>query len=657
MNSSLEIVKAYCALKRIKISDENATSVLSGIDEYEKFKAIYDKTKSDFSFRACVYSSKKLSIFMEVAKHEVLPCVSKKKTANQGEFFIGNFLFKFMPNEEETAYIQHFGLHGDKPSVIKSQEQLRLELFNSFGRIGYWTRTKYKLVQKFLGVDPERFEEHKLAWGVKRVVKVFERNNTRYYFYEQESYPKRARLKFATAKPEHACYNYIDEGRHYSDNVFFEMDINPELMTTEIINEIERASNNNVVLVTKDLFDKFQSKHSNKAKKEEVEKKYKEGLINKAKKGFDYNGMFISIKSIRQGCKKLQIFGKEFTNLINNYIEFEKKYKEGLINKAKKGFDYNGILISSKAIRQGGKKLQIFGKDFANLIQNYIEFEKKPAFDDIVEDFIRYLDSNERETAKVQLGIHKLSVERIIKRHDDEKIKINGIPLGHCEYQILLRKIYRIKTQNGLAKYLRNVSSYGFVLADKLNKDIFLKISNDNKDEYIKFKIRGIKGKMFIDNGELSLLINNASFLNTAVKESWSRPSILDVIKYLIEDGNHESQKVLRFLREARRSYSQAKSKSIKYLKDAAKETNAKRTLVEIDGKKVSGYIVKGTLSQYFVTNDAKVYRLPSKKYVCIYDPEQNFFVNDTIGNRLYTLKDDMNFKESIKTLRADSAA
>ena len=605
MNSSLEIVKAYCALKRIKISDENATSVLSGIDEYEKFKAIYDKTKSDFSFRACVYSSKKLSIFMEVAKHEVLPCVSKKKTANQGEFFIGNFLFKFMPNEEETAYIQHFGLHGDKPSVIKSQEQLRLELFNSFGRIGYWTRTKYKLVQKFLGVDPERFEEHKLAWGVKRVVKVFERNNTRYYFYEQESYPKRARLKFATAKPEHACYNYIDEGRHYSDNVFFEMDINPELMTTEIINEIERASNNNVVLVTKDLFDKFQSKHSNKAKKEEVEKKYKEGLINKAKKGFDYNGMFISIKSIRQGCKKLQIFGKEFTNLINNYIEFE----------------------------------------------------KKPAFDDIVEDFIRYLDSNERETAKVQLGIHKLSVERIIKRHDDEKIKINGIPLGHCEYQILLRKIYRIKTQNGLAKYLRNVSSYGFVLADKLNKDIFLKISNDNKDEYIKFKIRGIKGKMFIDNGELSLLINNASFLNTAVKESWSKPSILDVIKYLIEDGNHESQKVLRFLREARKSYSQAKSKSIKYLKDAAKETNAKRTLVEIDGKKVSGYIVKGTLSQYFVTNDAKVYRLPSKKYVCIYDPEQNFFVNDTIGNRLYTLKDDMNFKESIKTLRADSAA
>lgn len=88
-------------------------------------------------------------------------------------------------------------------------------MFNSFDKIGYWTRTKYKLVQQFFGMGPEKFEERKLSWGVRRVVNVFERNNTRYYFYEQESYPKRARLKFAIAKPEHACYNYIDGGVIY----------------------------------------------------------------------------------------------------------------------------------------------------------------------------------------------------------------------------------------------------------------------------------------------------------------------------------------------------------------------------------------------------------------------------------------------------------
>ena len=79
MNSSLEIIKAYCALKRIRISNDVADSILSGIEKYERFKAIYDKTRADFSFRFCVYSSKRLSIFMEVSKHF-------SKTKNIGKF-------------------------------------------------------------------------------------------------------------------------------------------------------------------------------------------------------------------------------------------------------------------------------------------------------------------------------------------------------------------------------------------------------------------------------------------------------------------------------------------------------------------------------------------------------------------------------------------
>jgi len=598
MNPTLEIIKAYCALKKIGRIDD---SVLSGIEEYERFKAIYEGARAKFHFRFCVYSSEKLSIFMEGSGQEILPCVSKEK-AVQGELFIGKFLFKLALNKDEICCIQHFSLHDDKPVEIKSHEELRTAMLNSFSRTYYWTMTRYKIAQKFFGAVPEKFEEHRLNYRIKRIAKVFECDDTRYYFNEQDSSSKRARIKLDSAKPEYTGYNYIDEGRYYSDNVYFEMGINPDLITAEIVSEIESTASSNVVLITKDLFERFQGK-----------------LDINARKG-----------------------------------KIEREYKQGMIEKAKKGVDWNGIFISGKAIRQGSKELRIFGKDLTRLIQDYIEFEKKPSFDDITEDFIRYLHHNEKGKANIQLGIHRLEIERTIKGYNEEKININGISLGNCDYQILMNRICRIKSGSILAKYLRNVSMYGFVLADKLNKDIFMKISNEGKDEYIKFKVRGIKGRLFIDNGRVSLSINNASFLNSAVKESLGRASILDVIKYLIEDGRHEGMKVLRFLREARRSYIQAQKRSVKYLRDAVSETNAKKAIVEVDGKRVRGYRVKGALSEYFVTNEAKVYRLPGKKYVCIYEPDQNCFINDTIGNRLYTLRDDMSFKDGIGTLRTE---
>ena len=76
---------------------------------------------------------------------------------------------------------------------------------------------------------------------------------------------------------------------------------------------------------------------------------------------------------------------------------------------------------------------------------------------------------------------------------------------------------------------------------------------------------------------------------------------------------------------------------------------------MSIFGSKVAGIKVKGKLASYIVTDDAKVYRIPSQKYVCIYDPKTNMFVNDTIANRLYALKDDIGFAETVHTLKANA--
>ena len=603
MDALMEVVKAYCKLEGIKLDDDMLNAICKNLKKYKDFKAEYDDSRVDSEYEFILSHSKKMTLLLEGSKIRQTSVIMREGSKKNGIFYIKYFVFKYIPSPDEFKYIKHLLSAGsnDKANIIRNSKELRKAVLNSLSSITHWNRTQFKVVQKFFNVKPEKFVEQELIYGLKRIIKVFTVDNKRHYFYEHNVYRKHHKIEFSTTSPDQDNYNYIDEGRHFYDNIYFEFDIDPKLITDELVSDIKNSVESRVFLVTKDIFSKFQEKTSRKKKQEELNEKYKKKFLKRVFKGFSYNDIYFSKDEIR------------FCN----------------------------------------KKLKIFNNNLAHFISTKIKFEDKPNFNEIAEEFVSYLDYNHyRNETKIQLGLHTFKVH-CKNLQNRNLVFVNDKKILHCEYKEILNEIFKLKSKKYFNQFVSLAESYGYNIAKNCGKDAFVPVTNNEKKEYLNFKLERFNGHLAISALNQSLKLRNCSKLNDFLKkEQYNYAPIFDFIKYLIEDEEYSSETAIRFLKVAKQAYSKAEKKSLNYLREAVKETNARRIIVELQNEKVGGYMVKGTLSDYFVAEDAKVYRLPSKSYVCIYEPKENFFINDSIAGRLYVLKDDINFTKTIHTLR-----
>lgn len=603
MDSLMEIVKAYCKMEGIKLSSDMLNAICKNLKRYGKFKAPYDNSKIDSEYEFVLFHSKNMILLLEGSKIKQTSVIMRENGKWKGMFYIKYFVFKYIPSPDEFKYIKHLLSAGnnDKAIFIRNSKELKKAVLNSLSSITYWNRTQFKVVQKFFNVKPEKFIEQELIYGLKRIIKVFTVENKRYYFYEHNAYYKHHRIEFKTSTPDQENYNYIDEGRRFYDDIYFEFDTDPKSITDELVKDIKDSVQSGAFLVTKDIFNKFVDKTSRKKKQEEL----------------------------------------------------NEKYKKKFLKRVLKGFSCNDIRFSKDEIRFRSKKLRIFSNNLAHFISTKIKFEDKPNFNEIAEEFVSYLDYNHyRNETKIQLGLHAFKVY-CKNQQNKNLIFVNGKKIPYCDYKEILNEIFRLKSKRDFNRFLSLAETYGYSIARSCGKDSFVPVTNNGKKQYLNFRLERLNGHLAISALNCSLKLKNCSKLNDFLKkEQYNYAPIFDFIKYLIEDEKYNSETALRFLKAAKQAYSKAEKRSLKYLREAVKETDARRIIVELQNKKVNGYRVKGSLSVYFVAEDAKVYRLPSKSYVCIYEPKENFFINDSVAGRLYALKDDINFAKSIHTLR-----
>ena len=606
MDTQIEIVKAFCKLNSFKTDSQIVKQMAERLKQCFE---IQEKT-GQLRYISChfyLYSDKKKTILLDNSangKNFELK-IHETKEDITALFSIGNVYFHYLPDKEEWKNIR-FLLKTPEKKDIKSSEELNQAILSSIqSSTGEWNKAVYNQLQAFFKIKAEPFKSVELDYGIKRICRVIEHGNKRYYFYQQQSYYANKKPKFGLTTPDKPEYNYIDEGRYFYNKVYFELDIDPEEIRYDIAREIENSTANEIYLVTKDIFERFKGK------------------------------------------------AKAKTNDKNNHEKFKKKFLRKVLN----GFEYNGIRISRKEISFKRKKIKIFNSNLANFIKTRLEFENRPSFNDIVSEFVSYIEYNfNNNKAKIQLGIHIFEAE-LKNTHKNYETKINGKAIRNIETGKILALLYTAKTKREFNRTAEACSKYGYNITKELNKEIYLKVCRENKAEYLNFKIELIKNRLTIKAENRKVYLKNPEKLNLMLKEDSYHPiNIFEFIKYLIKDECLQSNTVFAFLNSARKKYKTAEKKSRAYLNEAVLETCSKRRTIEIDSKKTNGYVVKGELSEYFVTADAKVYRLPSKKYVCIYDPDKNFFVNDTIGNRLFALKDDISFKETIHTIQDKTA-
>jgi hypothetical protein len=109
---------------------------------------------------------------------------------------------------------------------------------------------------------------------------------------------------------------------------------------------------------------------------------------------------------------------------------------------------------------------------------------------------------------------------------------------------------------------------------------------------------------------------------------------------------------MIELFREGVQEQKIAEEKAEALLQKAIKLCEAEKKKETFDHNEVEGYVVKGKLRTYFLTEDLKVYDYNSRRYICIVDRTQSMRVHkDKIANRLYVLRNDTKVINAIATL------
>lgn len=486
---------------------------------------------------------------------------------------------------------------------------------------------------------------------LSKVAFVYEGKNERYVGFIRQSnsdYGKNSEVVVMSFTPDSPVYNYLDKGRilfwpwrNEGSMCFFWDDLSEDVVDEAYLRKMNVSG-----LITAEQYKQAVRKFELKVMQERKEAELKNEML----------------KSI------------------------EKKFKGGSENF--KTFTHSGITFSKHLFEYAGQKIGFVENPIEDrtMLPFYetVKFDaERIDFNELFLSFVRHLINYHSDAGfRICVGDYTIKYESSKSTNDANLSYINDVRINNGEIRDVLERALCFETQADYDGFIKQISKCSLRFHELMASGLIVEVVpfgqsqwNKSKDWFTcRFNMKREKNRGYLyyfkdgDDGkktEVKFAIKDTNKLLSVLgyNKSGNRYGAERVVKFT-ELGNYFTDALgigpIEFnelLKDAVKEHVRVQKRSEELLEKAIKTLGVKK--IEVKGQK--GYLIKGQMSQYFVSGDGdgnhggaagKVYKYPSMAYVCMVEKTGVKRVgNDLIVNRLYALANDSVLVKEISTL------
>lgn len=496
--------------------------------------------------------------------------------------------------------------------------------------------------------------------NLKRIVKVFERNNRRLaiilhyenykkitgvFYFRREAHIDNVEVLIRSYNPKDRQYNYVDEGREIYENIWLDDSLKEKVTANEL--KLLEKRFDSFVFLTPELYAKHQ-------------------------------------KSLR--LELMQNRQADNDNKLKDKLKdkLEKEFKKGRVIRGGITFSKDKI-VSDEGIELKGDKILDFIED-NNIITTELN---NPSFNAVAQSYIEYIldrtnkvflqakyDRVNLENIKTNFSVEKIKVE-VVREVKNNYFFVNKIRIRIDELSEVVRSVLTFREQIQFDNFLKEVSKCSLRLKRAIENGISFKLEIKKSDDnclvvneetlFVKLKIVRNNSKNFLQLNDKLLPIKNISALFELEKEpnrsEWSRhstPLLQRAIRLLYQavKGIEPSdiQELIKIGKVNYKEYLKQQEERIErskeFIRNAIKITDTIETS--------EGFIVKSKANnEYFIEKEnlgIYVWNGRKEKYLCVVDVKTDITdeagFNDAIAKRILLLRHDKMVADEIHTLK-----
>jgi len=428
------------------------------------------------------------------------------------------------------------------------------------------------------------------------------------------------RIMFTNSRQEQ--FNYIDEGRYYTDQYngmnFFDMEMT--LSEIERFNdELERSDTINLPRhISQKYCSDYVKKKELKAKLEEAQEKKKEELKD-------------TITDVFRKKGEIKISDVLITK--SGFAEYKER-KIGI-----KGLDILSILKQKFVIED----LSEAELDFNALLEN------------ICADWELHIN---KETWGAEIWLGKFPVKLTRKGNC---FYVNNFRINKAEVKEVLQRGICFEEYSQYETLLSEVSKCSIKIHNLLSAGLIITFYSQYGNEIwsnnipLKLFLTREKNRHFLTLGEKRIQIKNINGLMPLQESGREKRNYAYIEKLLLQNTQINVEEVPLLLKQGLCEYREAIKRSEELLQEAITTLHIKKANVNLGNHAdEKGYIVEGKLRSYFVSENLKIYTYPELKYICVIDKARadSTIGKDKLVSRLYALSNDNLIINEVHTLK-----
>lgn len=557
--------------------------------------------------------------------------ISEIKTKIDEGYMVGGRINKVNTKAKETLIlnaleceINDTKLHYGRVESIESFKEKIIKKIKKVQYISFDCSNHSNLLKVFFdGIEIDYRNDYHNRENVEQILKVIEINNVRIALATHHG--GLPNLKIMMLSPECEYYNYIDEKRFFIEEWnrarsiyllnLFDWDISKE----DIISFLTTLGyyKDLGILTTRETIKEVNDKKDIEQKQREMKNRLDEKKTN------------------------------ENELLHNKFQECIKKKGKITINDITITKDnlylYQNQKIGSKDLRE-------------KLISLYPIMDNSIDFNGIFNSLCFHIEHNQKDKIGLWVGSFKVNVE-----YKDGFRYIEDIRINLSEISEILQKALCFNKKKDYLELIKEVSKYSIKIHNAIANGIIFNIESefsgdswDSRNISLKINLERNKNINYIllDNERIGIKNINSIFNLKGENNYISRD--VEYVSKILKKSTHATEKeVLQIISEGLKGYKDAIKKSEKLLNETVKKLNIKTAKVNIDDNEKEGYIIKGKLKEYFITEDLKVWTYPELKYICIIDKGNAITIGkDKLVSRMYALSNDNLLIEQIDTIK-----
>ncbi len=496
---------------------------------------------------------------------------------------------------------------------------------------------------------------------INQIVAVYEFNNTRifvsvsghdaqkpYYYHGTPPVSYHQNISVNIIDSSHSLYRYVDVDRRFINKDAEAYHLEHQPLGFVVFTDVNITLPANQVTV-QELFNKI-----TKDKLASV-KFYDQGILDS-----EVNKLTHKAEVDKEAIAESETLKKKID------------YKISGLSAGTETFKVNGVEFKPDYINYEGQILSINGKlwvgDFLSKLprSSPADFLENINFDRIREAFINHVTTLISRTDKLDLRVGDITlnlekkVSEVTKKGSTSTTtssriyineeRINTEEVGECIDRALCYSI-----QKEYNSFLDSVSKCSLRIHGYLQRGIEVSISNPFRGKSINliFPLTREDGKNFIKIGDIKYRVKDTNKLISVESQTNSEEIIARLTDAsVIYDLPREA--IIPLFKAAIEMYKVKITRANEFLTQTEKRFGLVKKQVTLDnGTSLMGYIVNGTIRDYFVESNGgyDVYSYPQGKHICMVDKSIVQTGVDKLIGRLYALKNDAVVAQHINTL------